>query len=156
MKKLMIATLVLVASVVNAAETQVLTTKLPRTESFAPIAEAKFQIDLATGEGYAIVEVTEERDITIINESDYPFPSTTHRPRRELVTILKTEAKIEGLTLQGDRIVFQEAERELECGTYGDSRVLRRPTIYLNGNCQLKAEVIGFESGKLVVTLITK
>lgn len=156
MKKLMIAALVLVASVVNAAETQVLTFKLPRTESIAPMADAKFQIDLATGEGYAIIDVTEVRDLKAIDENEYPLPRTTHRPKRELVNIFKTKARIEGLTLQGDRIVFQEAEREVECGTYGDSRLLRRPTIYLNGNCQLKAEVIGSDSGNVVIKMITK
>jgi hypothetical protein len=61
--------------------------------------------------------------------------------------------KIDGLMLMGDQAVYHSAQGNIVCGTMGESRVLKVPTLYLSGNCSLSSKITG---NKLTVTLTTK
>ncbi|HXH75039.1 MAG TPA: hypothetical protein VNJ08_08740 [Bacteriovoracaceae bacterium] len=83
----------------------------------------KMLVDRSTGEGS--VQLTVQRRMHR-NGGRYNEGYETVR------TILRQEARVEGLYLQGDKLMFNN---RTECGTYGVSRVFRIPTLYLTGRC---------------------
>ena len=159
MKKTMIAALVLATSIANAAEVTVLKTQVATTPySYNTTAFAKFAINFDTKETYAKILVTEE----VINEwggtpGHYPFPNgpwSPNRPMPSTMTVFSDSVKIDNLILVDDKLIYQGAEGEVECGTMGVTRVFKKPTLLLSGNCKLDADVT--RNGDLTVTFITK
>ncbi|WP_408095690.1 hypothetical protein ACJVC5_11655 [Peredibacter sp. HCB2-198] len=157
MKKTMIAALVLATSIANAAEVTVLNTQVATTpRSISTTAFAKFQIDFDTKETYAKILVTEEV-MEYWGGTNYPFPNgpwSPNRPMPSTMTVFSDSVKIDNLILVDDKLIYQGAEGEVECGTMGVTRVFKKPTLLLNGNCKLDADVT--RGGDLTVKFITK
>lgn len=146
-----IAVLVFATTLVNAAEVTVLETELyTGMDSFNTFVQSKFYMDQQTGEGYVKVSVIEE----------YSFPMDPRDPwnrNRSFRQIFQDTVRVEGLELVGDKVIFNSPEGEVECGTMGVSRVFKRPTIYLSGNCDLYGRTVGnWNHRKVIVTLKTK
>lgn len=160
MKKLILAALVLVSAAVHAAEVTVLEAKLPMLQYGRALVDARFHMDLNTHEGFAKVTVSEQRFVSYpgghYDSSGRWYPSPG-RQVPEMVLVYKTTAKIENLMLMGDKVIYHGAEGDVECGTVGESRIFRKPIIYLSGRCELVGTVISDRfNDKLVVTLKTK
>jgi hypothetical protein len=163
MKKFLLAALVLVSTVAFAGETvTVLDQQLSGSGNYMTSVDARFQVDQDTAEGFVDVTVTEERpDYGGYNGGMFCDQWGRCYPRRMPmpmpVVIFSQKVKVEGLMLMGDKVMYHGAEGNVECGTLGVSRVFRRPTIYLNGNCKLSGNVTGnYRNTRVVVTLKTK
>lgn len=163
MKKLILAALVLVSAAVNAAEVVVYEAQLPLLQSSGrALVDARFQMDFNTNEGFMKVSVSEQRFIYSPDSGHYDqtgrwYPGGPGRYQPTIVIIFKDTAKIEGLMLMGDKVIYHGAEGDVDCGTIGESRVFRRPIIYLSGKCELVSTIVSDRySDKLVVTLKTK
>ena len=159
MKKFFIAALVLATTVVNAAEITVLEAQLPTVDGRSTMTDTRFYINTKTMEGFAKVSVSEQRyvytDGCTWDASGRCFPSRHRTPVIEV--IFQETVKIDNLMLMGDKVIFHGAEGDVDCGTMGVSRVLKVPTLYLSGNCQLTSRVVGTRNNsKIVVKLNTK
>ncbi len=165
MKKLMLASMILASSLVNAGTITLLETTVVTARSNDQV-DTKFYMDTTTGEGFAKVAVTQE-DWSMGGPYGGPWGGGWQHcspyggcipqpmPRTPMFrTIFSQTVAIEGLKLHGDRIVFAAATGDVECGTFGYSTVLRRPTLYLNGNCSLNGKIA--RDSKLTVTFSTK
>lgn len=156
MKKFIIAALVLCTSMVYAAEVTVMEENITGIDSFRSMVDARFHMDQKTGEGFVKVTVTEERMVNggmFCDQWGRCYPR--HMPMPTVV--FEDSAKIEGLMLMGDKVMYHGAEGDVDCGKMGVSRVFKRPTIYLNGNCKLSGRVSGnWHNSKVVVVLKTK
>lgn len=144
--------LVLLTTSVFADSVTVFETRVGRSYDYTT-ADAKFFMDTQTGIGYAQVSVTEyvrdqfPRRPICDRWGCYPAPAPFPR------TILSERVEIPGLTLENKQMIYRNAGQEINCGRLGESRVLRRPTLYLTGNCELNA-FLSFD--KLRVTFDTK
>ena len=185
MKKLIIASLVLVSTVVaSAAEVTVLKTKLPAFRGSAEI-DTSFYIDTEMKEAYADITVDELETFYVQDCSygggypggyrgpgypggyrgpgypypggGYPVPYCRTIPQTRSITVLANKVKIEDITMNGDDVIYQGADGDVVCGSMGRSRVLRVPTFYLSGKCSLDGKVV-IENGEkvLVVKFKTK
>lgn len=152
MKKFILAILVLGVSVANAAEVTVLETTYTRG-FYRTFVNSTFQVNPTTLEGSASVVVSEEHYIPRPGPIGYPYPAPYPGPSYYTVVTFQDQVKIDGLMLMGDRVVYHGAEGNVDCGRYGKSRVFKLPTIFLNGNCELKSSI---RNQKLTVKLITK
>ncbi len=181
MKNLMISLVVLTASAVAQATTiTVLETNLPATRGFQSV-DTKFYIDTDMKEGFAKVVVDEQ--ITVyVQECNYgggygggypipgrggygpgrggygggypaPIPYCRSVPQTQYRSILTDKVKIEGMTMNGNDVIFQGAEGDVVCGTMKNSRVFRIPTLYLTGKCELNGTI---RNNMLTVTFRTK
>ncbi|MBY0515441.1 MAG: hypothetical protein K2P81_00930 [Bacteriovoracaceae bacterium] len=174
MKNLMISLIVLSASAFAHATTMtVLETNLPVTRGFQSV-DTKFYIDTDMKEGFAKVAVSEQ--ITVyVQECNYgggygggypipgrggygggypgPIPYCRTIPQTQYRSILTDKVKIEGMTMNGDDVIFQGAEGDVVCGTMKKSRVFRVPTLYLSGKCDLNGTI---RNNMLTVTFRTK
>lgn len=152
--KLFTMALVLLSSSVFADSVTVLETRIGRSYDYTT-ADAKFFMDTETGMGYAQVTVTEyirddfPRRPICDRWGCYPAPAPAPFPR----TILSERVEIPGLTLENNQMIYRNANAEINCGRLGYSRVLRRPTLYLTGSCELNT-VLSFD--ELKVTFDTK
>ena len=176
MKKFLAALLVLTTSAF-AAEVTVLETNLPITQGYTSV-DTKFYIDTEMKEGFAKVAVDEQYTV-MVQQCNYgggypgpgpipgrgyprPFPGggTYCRsiPQTMFRTVLTDKVKIEGMTMNGDEVIYQGAEGTVVCGTMKRSRILRVPTLYLSGKCELVGRVVRGPAlnDKLVVTFKTK
>ncbi len=158
MKKFMLAALVVVASVAQAAEVVVLEADLPVVARGREFATAKFLMDTKTGEGFVKASVTEE--VTIWTTETWCTPQFCQSgpvARTSVDQVYAGSTKIANLVLMGDDAVYQGAEGNVVCGTMKPSRIFRVPTLYLSGKCKLETQILRTGlSGKLVVTLRTK
>lgn len=145
MKKFIVLALALVSSVAAASE---VVTVLEADLSVAPYertsVDTRFYIDQTTGEGFAKVSVAGTRYI-YQDYCDYDhygrcFPRN-RGPIPVQYPIYENTVKIEGLMLMGDKVVFHGANGDVECGTMGESRVFRIPTLYLSGKCDLQGRL---------------
>lgn len=158
MKKLL-ALLVLSTSLAHAAEVTVLEAELMQTSS-TDMVDTRFQVDRTTGEGKVTVTVSRQE---YNHFPEYPGPMGCDMYGRcypnqwnrmpVIVTVFDKTVAVEGLALHGDRVIYAAAEGDVDCGKLGVSRVLRKPTIFLTGNCKLNGKIRGH---KLTVTLKTK
>jgi hypothetical protein len=167
MKTFILALLVLATTAVGAAEITVLDTQIPMLRGRTSV-DTKFYIDQNSHEGFAKVTVTEEEYITHYptgfcddwgygggygrrHPGDYYgnrygryghnrcFPRTTTIQR----TVLEEKVKIDGLVLEGTKVMYNGADAVVECGNMGVSRVLKVPTFYLSGKCKLEGRIFG-------------
>ena len=169
MKKMILASLVLASTVfAQAAEVTILSTNIPPTRGLTRV-ETKFYIDTDMKEGFAKFMVEEQYTtyVRICNGGPgYPGPRPTPRPypgycrtipQTQYRTILTDKVKIEGMTMNGDDVIYQGAEGDVVCGTMGRSRVFRVPTFYLSGKCDLDGRVVRVAgANQLTITLKTK
>ena len=152
--KLLAMALVLVTTSVLADSVTVLETRVGRSFDHTQ-ADAKFFMDTQTGIGYADITVTEYVRDTFPRRpicdrwGCYPAPAPAPFPR----TILSERVMVPGLTLENNQMIYRNDTAEINCGRLGYSRVLRRPTLYLTGNCELNT-FLSFD--ELKVTFDTK
>lgn len=154
MKKILILALILVSALAQ-AETITLVEKDLTGTYYPSYSNARFYMDLQTGEGFAQISVTEERymETTHCDQWGRCYPNRYPMP----VTIYEETVKIEGLTLNDKDIMFDGAEGSVNCGKMGVTRITRKPTIYLSGNCRLDSRLTGdFRGTHLKVDFITK
>jgi hypothetical protein len=187
MRNFLAATLMLASTAFAfASDVTVLTTTLPATRGYTTV-DTGFYIDTEMKEAYAEIEVDEQITVSYqdcsYNGGYYgggryggpvrggrygrPYPGQIGRPfpgnicrtatRTESNTILSNKVKIEGVTMNGDDVIYQGAEGDVVCGTMGRSRVFRVPTFYLSGNCSLQGKISELGGVKqLTVKLIVK
>lgn len=100
--------------------------------------DTKIKVDLSSGEGSVRLKLSKK----VCTRG-----GCRSRP------ILSKEAKVEGLFLQGDKLIFRGEAADVDCGTMGVSRVFKIPTLFLSGKCDVKV----VESGRtLKVLFVTK
>ncbi len=139
-----------------AADIQILDADLPTISSYDAQVDARFQMDTTTGEGSVVVTVSEMR---WTNMGGYYDQWGRYYPRnvRMPVLVMKDSVKVEGLALHGDQVIYAGAEGDVNCGRLGLSTVLRRPTIFLTGNCKLSGRVTGnWNTARVNVMMKTK
>lgn len=170
MKKFILAAL-MITGAAHAADVTVLSTELPMTRGLISI-DTKFYIDTDMKEGFAKVSVSEEEMFYVRDCSygpgpgypgpyprgpHYPIPYCRDIPQMRYRTIMSDKVKIEGMTMNGDEVIYQGAEGDVVCGKMKLSRVFKVPTFYLSGKCDLDGTVT-YENGvkKLKVTFRTK
>ncbi len=150
MNKLILAILAFCISGAQAAEINVLETNYRSVHDYPTQVHSRFAVDLDTHEGYVNVEALEER---VISSGSPRSPM----PNRMTVVVFSDQVKVDGLMLMGDKIIYRGETADVECGKLGVSRVFKRPTIYLNGNCSLSSRIVkNRDQRKVVVKLITK
>lgn len=160
MKKSVFAFLIFSISVIaNAGEITVLTSPVPYTRGYTTV-DTRFSIDTEMKEGFAKVSVQEE-----YYDHSYSRCWGGHRPggyycggpSRYFHEVYSTTVKIEGLTTNGDEVIYQGPQGDVVCGKMGTGRVFKRPTFYLSGNCRLEGNIF-IENGKrhVVVKFKTK
>lgn len=159
MKNMIMAILVLTSSAIaQASNVTILSTQVPATRGYTTV-ETKFFIDTEMKEGYAQFLVQEQFTtyVRVCNGGPgypYPNPRNPRNPRQpypgnycrtvpqtQYRTILSDRVKIEGMTMNGDDVIYQDVNGDVVCGTMGRSRVLRVPTLYLSGKCNLNANI---------------
>ena len=170
MKKMIIASLVLASTTfAQAADVTVLSANLPAVQGHTSV-DTKFYIDTDMKEGFAKINVDEAVTVYVrdcsgggYNGPGYPgpgypgpgypgrycrtIPQTSYRP------IMSQKVKIEGMTMNGDDVIYQSADGDVNCGKMGVSRVFHIPTFYLSGKCQLVGKIVG---NMVTVTFKTK
>lgn len=164
MKKFLFASLLMLAAIsAFAAEVVVLEKDLGGMSNYPTSVDVRFQVDQNTTEGFADVTVYEERPDyggynrgpVMCDQWGRCYPQ--HMPMPIPVVIFSQKVKIEGLMLMGDAVMYHGAEGNVDCGKLGVSRIFRKPTIYLNGNCKLTGKVTGnWRNSRLTVKLLTK
>lgn len=162
MKKFLLASLLMVSAVsAFAAEVIVLDKEMGGLTGYPTSVDARFQVDQNTSEGFADVTVYEERPDyggrgpVMCDQWGRCYPQRMPMPMQVIVHTQKV--KIEGLMLMGETVMYHGAEGNVDCGRLGVSRIFRKPTIYLNGNCKLTGSVTGnWRNSRLVVKLKTK
>lgn len=169
MKKFVIAFLALSTSLfASASEITVMNAPVPYTRGFTTV-DTRFYIDTDMKEGFAKVSVQEEYydhsysrcwgGYGPYGPGRYGYPGGYYcgGPSRYYHEVFSDTVKIEGLTTNGDEVIYQGPEGDVLCGRMGTSRVLKRPTFYLSGKCQLEGKIY-LENGqkKVVVKFKTK
>lgn len=146
MKKLLLALVICMTSSAYADVVTVLQERVYGASSFSRVS-TKFFMNTTTGEGNAVITVTDEdrrypRD---------PFPGPIGcdqwgrcypqpRPMPPIprtVTLFEKTVPIRNLDLINTRMIYSGNSGSTDCGYLGRSRVLNVPTLYLNGNCKL-------------------
>lgn len=139
-----------------AAEVQIMNEALPIISAYNSTVDARFQVDKTTGEGSVVVSVSEQRWTDMGMNCDQwgrCYPNRVNMP----VMVFKQSAKVEGLSLHGDQVIYAGAEGDVNCGRLGESSVLRRPTIFLTGKCKLSGKITGnWGSSRVNVIMTTK
>jgi len=162
MKKFLAALMIISSVSAFAGEVQILDQQVMSIGNGRTMVDARFQVDKNTTEGFVDVTVTEERYMG----NPYPGPigcdqwGRCHPNRMPMpmpVTVFSQRVKVEGLMLMGDTVMYHGAEGNVDCGTLGVSRIFRKPTIFLNGNCKLVGNVTGnYNNTRVVVKMKTK
>ena len=135
MKRLVILTLALASTLANAEVVKIVDATLSHSGSTSTFS--RFFMDQNSGEGYAQVATT------YYPASSDDVPSI----------IFSKTVKIENLMLMGDQVVYRGTEGDVNCGTLGVSRIFKKPTLNLTGNCLFKTKTDG---NKLEVFFVTK
>ena len=148
--------IVLMSSVVFADSVVVLEERISRSYQ-RPEVSSKFFMDTTTSEGFAKISVVEwDRDLNPgpigCDQWGRCYPSPNPMPRMR--TLLAEQVEIPNLRLENKQMIYTKANGEtVNCGRLGTSRVLRVPTLYLSGNCEL-VNILDYD--KLTVIFKTK
>lgn len=154
MKFMILLGLFSLTSMLHASEVTVLESTLTRLENSYQSVSARFQVNQKTGQGFVEVTVVENR---YTGGHHYPGPGWGGRhpiPQTVPAVVYQNKVAVEGLMLMGDKLTYHDVSGDVDCGTLGLSRIFKRPTIYLTGNCKLTGKVDRRKN--LSVTLITK
>ena len=168
MKTLIIASIVLASSAfAQASDVTILSTNLPATRGYTSV-DTKFIVDTEMKEAFAKINVDEQVTVMVRDCSGgygpgpRPGPSYPGRycrtiPQTQYRTLFSDKVKIEGMTMNGNDVIYQSAEGDVVCGTMGRSRVFRIPTFYLSGKCDLVGSIVRENGGnKVSVRFVTK
>ena len=159
MKKFLLLALVLGAFSAFADEVVIFDAEL-RSVSFNADVDASFQMDKSTGEGNVKIVVSD----VIYDQNPFPGPMNcdswgrcypgNYRPMPRMITLLNETVRVQGLNLDGNKVMFESSTGPVQCGTMGVTRVFKRPAIFLNGNCKLSGRIT--INGSVIVKMITK
>ena len=170
MKTLIIASVVLASSAfAQASDVTILSTNLPATRGYTSV-DTKFFVDTEMKEAFAKINVDEQVTVMVRDCSGgygpgprpgpgpgYPGRYCRTIPQTQYRTLFSDKVKIEGMTMNGDDVIYQSAEGDVVCGTMGRSRVFRIPTFYLSGKCDLVGSIVRENGGnKVSVRFVTK
>jgi hypothetical protein len=164
--KMLLASLLLGASLAHAGTTQTVLDVTVVGTSRADAVDASFQMDETTGMGYAHVTITQE----IYSPYNWPngggygggynctpyggcFPAPMPRPMPEMRVVYDKTVAVQGLSLHGDSMIFAGTNGDVDCGTMGYTRVFHRRAIFLSGNCSLTTSM---NNGELIVNFNAK
>lgn len=121
---------------------------------------SKFYFDLSSGQGYADVNVQGILSYNGVYPHPRPWCNVTicddeigNFPMPITVDTFRDRFEIEGLNVVDGQIVYSDAEKEVNCGYLGRTRILRRVQINLNGNCKLHST---YNDDLLTVKFIVK
>ena len=152
MKKFVFLTLVLLTGPAMAERITLLDTRVP--VGYNSYATSKFYMDTQSEQGFAQVRVMEEYldrypggGMRCDRYGCYPAPAPIPRLR----VIYSDTIEIDNLKLVDKEMIYSDGQREINCGKLGISRVLRKPTLYLTGNCKL---VESLRYDRLTVSLL--
>lgn len=155
MKLILLFALMLTSAFAVTERIVLLETQLPYTMDTLN-SDAKFYMDTETGMGYADISVDEIRRVI------YPGPIRCDRwgcygggyPNDQIIVrrIMSKRVEIPNLNLVDKELIYNGVDGEVNCGKLGRSRVLRRPTIFLSGNCQLKTYITNRNDLSVVFT----
>lgn len=157
----------LLASSAFASDVTVMSTNLPQSRGQL-VVDTRFHIDTEMKEAFAKVAV-EERVTVYVTDCGYgggygrhypgpmPYPYCRTIPQTQYRSVLSDKVKINGMTMNGDDVIYQSENGDVVCGRMGRSRVFRVPTFYLSGKCELSGSIVR-ENGvnTLNVTFRTK
>ena len=164
MKKLLALALSLTAFSALAETVTVYQTRLSSIGANLSVDES-FQMDENTKQGYVSVSVSETR----YEYDPFPYPGPMgcdqwgrcypgngfpRQPMPRTYSVLNETVKVNGLVLNGEKVLFEGREGTVECGHMGYTRVLRRRAIFLSGSCDLTSFISN--NGTLTVSLKTK
>lgn len=160
MKSLLLSLALMASSFSFASETvRVLENGIPHSTNYTT-SSAKFFMDKASSLGYAQVEVSEHYQVIhwvdhCVSNGDPRFPRVfcqrVPRTEERIRTIYEHTELIPNLVLEGDKIIYNGENGAVDCGKLGVSRVFKRPTLYLNGKCQLQSKIEFDRADKKVV-----
>jgi hypothetical protein len=181
MKKFLLAMMLFSTVAAQASEViTVLEAGLPYLRTGRTEVDTRFQMDTATKEGFVKVTVSELETIyqppmgCHYGPYDYPYPypypgrhypyphgggyrNCYPMPTTVARTIFEDTVKVDNLMLVDNKVIYLGVNGEVECGTLGRSRVLRMPTIFLTGKCELTGRVMRTRTDSSInVTLRTK
>ena len=156
MKLMILVGLFSLTSMLYASEVTILESSLTRVQNSYQTVNTRFQVNQTTGQGFVEVTVLENRYTW---NHHYPGPGRGGRhphpmPQPVPTVIYQNKVAVEGLMLMGDKLIYRDVDKDVDCGTLGLSRIFKRPTIYLTGNCKLTGKVD--RRRNLSVTLMTK
>lgn len=155
MKKFFAISMILATTAfAHASEVTVLSTTVPAARGYTDV-DTRFYVDTDMKEVFAKVEVTEAVTVYVRDCSGgyygpynprypRPYPGNYYCrtiPQTRYSTILSDRVKIDGMTMNGDEVIYQGQEGDVVCGKMGRSRVFRVPTFYLSGNCSLEGSI---------------
>jgi hypothetical protein len=139
-----------------AADIPVMDAALPVMSNYDSDVDARFQMDRESGEGSVVVTVSEMRWTDMGGSYDQWGHYYPHRVMMPVV-IFRESAKVEGLALHGDQVIYAGRDGDVNCGRLGTSTVFNRPTIYLTGNCKLSGAISGnWNAARVNVIMKTK
>ncbi|MBT4791214.1 MAG: hypothetical protein HON90_06555 [Halobacteriovoraceae bacterium] len=156
MKYLLILSILLFSFLAQAETINVFTGDVSRTFGLIQTS-SKFFMNTTTTQGYVDVSVDEitydHTDIghTVCNQFGCHTNGSTPIPT--IYNLIQTRVLVENLKLVGKEMIYLGENGEVKCGNLGTSRVLRRPTLYLTGNCILRERIQG---NQVTVTLQIK
>lgn len=159
MKLMILLGLFSLTSMLHASEVTVLESSLTRVQNSYQTVNTRFQVNQTSGQGFVEVTVFENRYTWNHHYPgpNYPGPGRGgHYPMPQPVptVIYQNKVAVEGLMLMGNKLIYHDVAEDVECGNLGLSRIFKRPTLYLTGNCKLTGKVDRRKN--LSVTLITK
>lgn len=154
MKKLLLALIICMTSSAYAEVITVLQERVYGASNYSRVS-TKFFMNTTTGEGSAVVTVTDQ-DRTYPDYPRYPGPVRCDRwgncypdgdrfpmPVPRTVVLLEKTIPVRNLNLVNKRMIYSGSNGNTDCGYLGTSRVLNVPTLYLNGNCSLRGNLRG-------------
>lgn len=150
MKKLLLALVICMTSTAYAEVITVLQERVYGASSFSRV-NTKFYMDTKTGQGSAVVTVTDQEQDTFprypgpVNCDQWGrcYPQPNPFPTTRTVVIFEKTVLINNLNLVNTRMIFSGSNGSTDCGYLGRSRVLNVPTLYLSGNCKLAGNLRG-------------
>lgn len=148
MKSLFLSALAFSASTAFAGQIIVMEAKVPVIFNNHQDVSTRFYMDQQTGQGYVKATVNERV------QNHHPRSNRGPSSRQ----VFSEMVKVEGLMLMGDQAVYHGSAGNVVCGTMGESRFFKVPTLYLSGDCSLSSTLVneGGRSKKLTVTMTTK
>lgn len=130
MKFIVFSLITIAASASFASEIKVL--DLPASKAAGAIVQSRFSVNEDAGTAGVTVTLTKRHGGP---RSSHPISRTYH-------------AAVPELSVADGKLFLNLEGRAFECGTMGESRILRRPTLFLSGACKLQEKRVRTEAGK--------
>lgn len=130
MKLLVLSLVTFAASSSFASEVKVL--DLPASKAAGANVHSRFTVNNVNGNAGVSITLTKHRGGP---RASHPVARTYH-------------ADVPELSLAHGKLYLTLEGKAFECGVMGESRFLRRPTLYLTGACKLKEKRVSSDAGR--------